>query len=112
MITSIVNKRMELVSGWEVTVKMNEDIQNYALDFLYIFNNVRNNEEMVSVTNYPGINIVSVVCYPDALEATKAYLSQFGKITDIDRALIVRCGDDLEYDYETYATAVCDFQEF
>ena len=107
-------KNMELCGGWEVTIEVKGNVQEYAMAFLHIFNNVRESSELVRVTNRAESNDISVVCYDGqkTLDATKRYLKQFGEIKSVSLALIVRCGEDIEYDYEKYDTIACDFQEF
>lgn len=110
MVKTVEPKPIEYSKGFEVTIKMNGDIQEYALNFLHIFNNVKENDELVRVSNDYGNN-VSVVCYADALEATKKYLEQFGEIVDVCSALIVSFGENIEYDFSKYDTIACDFRE-
>ena len=106
---SVAKKNFEFYKGFEISVWIEGTIEEYALSFLHIFNNVKDNDELVRVTNDYGSN-VSVVCYADALDQTKKYLEQFGKITDVSSALIAVCGDDIEYDYSKYDVIACDFQ--
>ena len=110
MIKSVEQKPVEFSKGFEVTVRIDGTIQEYAIHFLHIFNNVKENDELVRVTN-DYENNVSVVCYADSLEETKKYLSQFGEIVEVCSALIVSFGEDIEYDYSTYDTIACDFRE-
>lgn len=111
MVKTAEYKLMEYEEGWEVTISMEGGIEKYALSFLHIFNNVKEHSELVRVTN-DYANGVSVVCYADALEPTKAYLSQFGPVTNVVPVLIVRCGSDIEYSDDLYDSVVCDFEEF
>ena len=107
-----MRKQMELVPGWEIGVEVKGTVQEYALALLHIFNNVREDDDLVRVTNEPDSNVIFVVCYDQVLGAVRKYLEQFGEIKDISRALIVRFGEDIEYDYLTYDTIACDFREF
>ena len=107
-----MRKQMELVPGWEIAVEVKGTVQEYALALLHIFNNVREDEDLVRVTNASDSNVIFVVCYDHVLDAARKYLAQFGEIKDISRALIVRCGGDIAYDYLTYNTIACDFREF
>ena len=110
MIKTVERKPVEYSKGYEVTVRIDGNVQEYAMHFLHIFNNVKTNDELVRVTNDYGNN-VSVVCYADSLEATKKYLSQFGEIVDVCSALILSFGEDIEYDFSKYDTIACDFHE-
>ena len=111
MINTVEKKPVEFTKGFEVTVRIDGTVQEYAMSFLHIFNNVKENDELVRVTN-DYKNNVSVVCYADALEATKSYLRQFGEIAEVCSALIVSLAEeDIEYDYSKYDTIACDFRE-
>lgn len=107
-VISVERKIMEFYKGFEVGVKMEGSIEEYAKNFLAIFNNVRENDELVSVRNDWG-NTVYVTCYADALAETKKFLSQFGRVVSVESALVVRCGDDIEYDFGVYDSIACDF---
>lgn len=110
-VSSVVTKQMELVKGWEVSVEIKGDVQKYALAFLHIFNNVRENDGLVRVENAADSNVVSVVCYDAYLNATRKYLEQFGEIKGVSSALIVCNMEYIDYDFNTYDTIACDFQE-
>ena len=110
MVKTVEPKFVEFSKGFEVTVCIKGTIEEYAKSFLHIFNNVKENDELVRVTN-DYKNNVSVVCYADSLEDTKNYLQQFGEIVDVSSALIVSFGEDIEYDYTKYDVIACDFHE-
>ena len=110
MIKTCEQKMMEYAEGWEVTVRLDGTLQEYAIAFLHIFNNVKEHSELVRITNDYG-NLVYVVCYADALDDTVEYLKQFGEVVAVHSALIVRCGYDIEYSYDMYDAIACDFQE-
>lgn len=109
MIKTVESKPIKYSKGFEVTVRIDGPIEEYAIRFLHIFNNVKENDELVRVTNDYGNN-VSVVCYADSLEETKKYLQQFGEIVEVCSALIVSFGEDIEYDYTKYDVIACDFR--
>ena len=108
MVKTVEQKPVEFSKGFEVTVCIAGTIQEYAMSFLNIFNNVKENDELVRITNDYGNN-VSVVCYAESLEETKKYLGQFGEIVEVCSALIVAFGEDIEYDYSKYDVIACDF---
>ena len=110
MINTVEKKPIEFTKGFEVTVRLDGTVQEYAISFLHIFNNVKENDELVRVKN-DYENNVSVVCYADALEGTKHYLRQFGEIVEVCSALIVSFAEDIEYDFSKYDTIACDFQQ-
>lgn len=67
----------------KVCVEMRGDVQEYALNFLKIVNNVRDNEELLRCYNGYG-NDVYVICEPSAKDATVDFLGWFGEVTDIE----------------------------
>lgn len=87
--------------GWSVTVDLEgQTISEYAKNFLAIFNNVREYPNaMVKVENYYD-NRITVWCYNDYKANTIEFLEQFGKITYVEKVLIIEA--DYEFDYEKY----------
>lgn len=87
--------------GWKITVNLDgQPISEYAKNFLAIFNNVRvNSHALVKVENYSD-NRISVWCYDDYKAETIEFLEQFGKITYVEKVLLITAG--YEYDYEKY----------
>lgn len=97
----------------EFTVNLGNDIQKYAMSFLHIFNNARDNKDIFyKVENLSGSNRIFVSCNPNDREAVKEYLSQFGEIVfeeEINRIVISAqydsrgweelFGDDCEVDF-------------
>lgn len=91
--------------AYEVNVNLDESLQEYALDFLRIFNTVKTQDSLIRVTNDYS-NGVQVVCKAEALEATKDYLSNFGEITNVDKVLCVEFAEDVECNYDEYEDVV------
>ena len=82
-----------------LTVKLSDDVQQYALDFLHIFNNVREHPDMLyKLENLEGTNLVFVTCCPGDVDAARWYLSQFGKITEEEIIYLVRIQVDFNWD--------------
>lgn len=82
-----------------LTVKLSNDVQQYALDFLHIFNNVREYPDMLyKLENLEGTNLVFVTCCPEDVDAARQYLSQFGKITEEEIIYLVRVQVDFNWD--------------
>ena len=92
---------IETFPAYEVTVRMEGDVQTYAMNFLHIFNNVKTDSDLIRVTNGYN-NDVFVVCKEDTLDTLKQYLSQFGDITNVDKVLCAHICEDIDYDYEEY----------
>ena len=64
----------------QITVRLDGDVQGYALSFLHIWNNAREYPDMFyKVENNSG-NDVYVTCRPKDAESIKEYLEQFGRI--------------------------------
>ena len=66
-----------------VCVEMRGDVQEYALNFLKIFNNVRDNPELLMCYN-DHYSHVYVICEPSAEDATVDFLGWFGTVTDTE----------------------------
>lgn len=82
----------------EFTVKLPGDVNQYALNFLHIFNNVRENPDVLcNLKNYDGTNLISVVCDMDYENEAEAYLSQFGEITEKEYVYLIRVAVDVDY---------------
>lgn len=65
----------------EITVRLNGNVQQYAMSFLHIFNNARDNKDIFyKVGNISGSNDIFVTCNPEYVENVKEYLEQFGEI--------------------------------
>lgn len=95
------------------TVDLGNDIQKYAMSFLHIWNNARDNKDVFyKVENLSGSNKIFVSCNPSYRHEVEEYLAQFGEITfeeEINRFVIVAqydgrgwdelFGDDCEVDF-------------
>lgn len=66
-----------------IKVKLDGDIQKYALSFLAIYNNVKSDADLLKVYN-DYENSVYLVCVPEVEAEAVKFLSQFGEITRID----------------------------
>ena len=76
----MIKYRHEKEKAIQITVRLDGDIQTYALSFLHIWNNAREYPEMFyKVENNSG-NDVIVTCRPKDAEKIKEYLEQFGEI--------------------------------
>lgn len=91
----------ETFDAYEVYVDLGSDLQEYAMNFLKIFNNVKSNKELIRVTNDYGSK-VAVVCQEDSLNATKEFLSWFGSIISVEKVLCVKIEEDIDYDFDKY----------
>lgn len=97
----------------EFTVDLGNDVQRYAMSFLHIFNNARDNKNVFyKVENLSGSNKIFVTVNKDYHDEVEEYLSQFGEITfeeEINRFVITAqydgrgwdelFGDDCEVDF-------------
>ena len=65
----------------QITVRLEGDVQKYALSFLHIWNNAREYPNIFyKVENISDSNDVFITCNPVDVEAVKDYLEQFGEI--------------------------------
>ena len=96
--------------GYAVTVDVEGDIKEYANSFLHIFNNVRENKELLKIKNYYGSNEVTVYCELDSKDALTKYLKTFGKIKGCEKVLLYQVTEPA-YDFDKYydAIIVADF---
>lgn len=99
MIKCYVNKRR----AYMFTLDLGDDVRKYAMSFLHIFNNVRDNRDtFYRLENLSGTNLVFVTCDKGDRNEVRNYLSQFGKITyeeDVDRFIFSADYDGNGYDY-------------
>ena len=65
----------------QITVRLDGNVQRYALSFLHIWNNARDYPEIFyKVENMSASNNVFVTCNPERVEEVTEYLEQFGEI--------------------------------
>ena len=90
-----------------VTVRLSDDLNVYARNFLHIFNNVREHDWLYEVRNYPGSNNVTVTGDLEESGAIENYLAQFGEIVRIETVLVIDTQVEFDYDeYEDYDDVV------
>ena len=87
--------------GCAVTVEIEGDLKEYAESFLHIFNNVRENKELLKIKNYYGSNDVTVYCVEDSKESLVKYLKAFGEIKGCEKVLVYEI-EEPDYDFEKY----------
>lgn len=90
--------------GCAVTVAINGSVEDYALAFLAIFNNVKDSRLLYKVTNDYSNNI-TVYCDPDAKDSCIEFLQQFGEIKDTQTALMYQMSEDFDWDIDKYWSA-------
>lgn len=93
------------MEGYAVTVEIEGDIKEYAENFLHIFNNVRENKELLKVKNYYDSNNITVYCELDSKDALIKYLKMFGEIKSCEKVLLYQV-EEPDYDFDEYADAV------
>lgn len=91
--------------GLAVTVKVEGSIDEYAKNFLHIFNNVRENRELLKVENHHN-NDVTVYCEEKTKDALIKYLKNFGEIKSIEKVLMYQVEDCVGCDFDKYEEAV------
>ena len=93
------------LEGYAVTVEIEGNFKEYAENFLHIFNNVRENEELLKVKNYYGSNDVTVYCKEEAKDSLIKYLKAFGEIKGCEKVLMYQV-EEPDYDIDKYYDAV------
>ena len=97
MVNFIIDEKKEAV---RIEVELEGDTQTYALSFLHIFNNVRDNQDcMYRLENLSGTNRIFVTVSADFEEGAKNYLEQFGKIIGVVKCMYISVVND----YSTFA---------
>lgn len=91
--------------GYAITVEVEGNLQEYKDNFLHIFNNVRENRELLKVKNYYDSNDVTVYCELDSKDALIKYLKIFGEIKSCEKVLIYKI-EEPEFDFEKYDDAI------
>lgn len=93
------------LEGYAVTVEVEGNTKEYAENFLHIFNNVRENKELLKVKNYYYSNNVTVYCDLDFKDATVKYLKMFGEIKSCEKVLMYQM-DEPDFDFDKYDEAI------
>lgn len=88
-----------------VRVNVEGGVEEYAVNLLHIFNNVRENKELLKVKNYYDGNDVTVYCKPEFKDATIKYLKMFGEIQSCEKVIAYQM-EEPEYDFDKYADAI------
>lgn len=86
--------------GYAVTVEILGSIEEYAKNFLHIFNNVRESKELVKVENYSN-NDVTVYCMPEVKDELIRYLGNFGEFKSCEKVLMYQLSEP-DYDIDKY----------
>lgn len=110
----MIRFKHEMEKAKRIVVDIEGDVQKYALSFLHIINNARENKDVFYKVENCYDNRVYVTCNADECDAVKAYLANFGKILmeeDIQKVNVY-----LEYDnskdYDTLFPDDCDTEFF
>lgn len=92
--------------GYAITVELEVDsLNDYAKNFLHIFNNVRESKELLNIKNYYGSNDVTVYCELESKDAAMKYLKTFGEIKDCEKVLMYQM-EEPDYDLDEYYDVV------
>lgn len=91
--------------AYAVRVNVEGGIEEYAVNFLHIFNNVRENKELLKVKNYYDGNDVTVYCKPEFKDDTIKYLKMFGEIQSCEKVVAYQM-EEPDYDIDEYADAI------
>ena len=91
--------------GYAITVELLGNIEEYAKNFLHIFNNVREHRVLKKVENHNGNNDVTVYCVPEAKDELIRYLGNFGEFKDCKKVLMYQL-EEPDYNINKYDDAV------
>lgn len=91
--------------AYAIRVNMEGGIEEYAVNFLHIFNNVRENKELLKVKNYYDGNDVTVYCKPEFKDTTIKYLKMFGEIQSCEKVVAYQM-EEPDYDLDEYVDAI------
>ena len=97
-------------NNFEVGVELSHNLEKYALDFLHIFNNVKERDGLIRVWN-DYKNGVYVVCDEDTHDALREYLSQFGTIKYDEPVQLLRVdslASYISYDLDKFTDIILD----
>jgi hypothetical protein len=96
-----------------IMVNIEGDVQKYALSFLHIWNNARENPHVFYKVENCFNNHVFVTFNPDEYENVREYLENFGKIVGECNVNKVNVSFDYDADeYETLYPDDCDETDF
>ena len=90
--------------GLAITVDIKGSLEEYAMSFLHIVNNVRDNKELLKVKNHFN-NDVTVYCIPEYKNKVVRYLENFGEIKSCENVLMYQL-EEMDFDYNKYDEAV------
>ena len=100
--------RAEQFEGYEVTVKVEGNTEDYAMALLHIFNNVRESNRLLAIKNYSYNNNITVYCSSESKDDLIEYLENFGEVKRCEKALCYRVDECYlpERDYEEYHSEI------
>lgn len=109
------NVEVEEIKAVMLSVDLGNDLEKYAINFLHIHNNARENKEMIlSLKNEYHSNKVYVICPVRKKNNVKEYLEQFGEVDEHEctalRPVIFTDYDkyngDIDYEYGEVVDAI------
>lgn len=87
--------------GYAVTVEIKGNYEEYAMKFLHIVNNVRENKDLLKkVENYHN-NDVTVYCVLETKDELVKYLKNIGEIKSCEKVLMYQLSEP-DYDIDKY----------
>lgn len=93
----------ETMMATRIKVELSHDVDEYAKDFLAIYNNVKNERSLLKMYN-DYHNGVYVICEDDVADSAVEFLRQFGKIVRKEKVEVIRpvcCNYNYSDDYDT-----------
>lgn len=91
--------------GYAVTVEVLGNYEKYAINFLHIVNNVRENKDLLKKVENHHNNDVTVYCVPEAKDELIRYLGNFGEFKSCEKVLMYQLQEP-DYDIDKYDDAI------
>lgn len=99
--------KCEKKEALRLKVELSDNVQEYAMSFLAIYNNVKNDQALLKVYNDYSRNVY-VVCEKNVRDAAVMFLEQFGQILKIETVETIQ---PLGFDYECRTDMDTEFLE-
>lgn len=85
----------------KIQVRLSDNLNEYAVSFLNIYNNVKSSPQLLKMYNNYG-NDVFVIVEDNSKKSALKYLESLGKIISIEKVVVVQPvsaynGDNIEY---------------
>ena len=90
---------------YKVTVVLSNDIDEYAKDFLALFNNVREWDYLLKIENNPINNEVDIYCTLETVHTVEKALENYGVVYTPKKCLYAVV-ENIDYDLNKYDSLI------